>query len=154
MTRVLLSAALALGVAACSSTGGTSAVTPAQVVTTAQTVASALTTALPAIAALPAVAKDPKAVAAIQTAEDGVAKANAALTALAANLPTAQQGAVSLSLAFSYLNAATAAAMAIPGLPPQVQTYVDSAAIGLPVLELFVNTTLGTQLKAVAKPAS
>lgn len=143
-------AALLLALAACSGNGAT--VTPASVVQTGQTVATALSTALPAIAALPAVVKDPKAVAAITKAEAGVAQAQAALNALAANLPSAQQGAVAMTAVFSYLNAAVAAAQAIPGLPADVQTGVTTAALALPVLEAFVNTTLGTQLVAT-KPA-
>lgn len=150
MIRYIPTAAFALVLAACSPTGtGTGpTITPAQVVTTAQGVATALNTALPAIAALPSVAKDPKAVSAIQKAEAGVVQAQAALAALASNLPTAQQGAVTLTMVFSYLNAGVAAAQAIPGLPQNVQDGVTGAAIGLPIVEGFVNATLGTQLKS------
>jgi hypothetical protein len=148
MTRLPLAAALCMALAGCATTSTSSALTPATVVQTGQSVASALATALPQIALLPAVAKDQKAAAAIQKAEVTVATAQTTLAALAANLPPAQSGAATLSTVFSYLNAAVATAEAVPGLSDSVQTYLVSAGLGLIIVQNFVNTTMGTQLKA------
>ena len=125
--------------------------TPAQIVSTAQGVANGLAGALPQILLLPAVKADAKATATIRKVAAGVTQAQAALNALASNLPTAQQGAVTLTTVWGYLNAAVAAAEAIPGLPPNIQTILVSAGIGLPIVETFINTTLGTALSSVNK---
>lgn len=129
-------------------------VTPAQVVQTAQQIATALATALPQIAKLPAVVADAKTTGVIAKASGYVSQAQAALTALAANTPDAKTVATALSQVWGWLNAVVAAAEAIPGIPPNIETYIVSAGIGLPVLEAFVNATLGTQLKSVAATAS
>ena len=130
------------------------AITPAEVVQTAQNVANALATALPQIALLPAVAKDPKAVANIAAVEGDVSKAQTTLAALAGSLPDAKSGASTLSQVWGWLNTAVTTAEAVPNVPDNIRTYIVSAGIGLPIVEAFVNQTLGTKLQstAVAKP--
>lgn len=145
--RTLLLGSVAASLAACAN----GALTPALVVSDAQAITNGLATALPQIAAVPAVASNPTALATITKAEGYVKQAQAALAGLSANLP-AQQGATILATVEGYLNAALDAATAIQGLPPNVQTIIDAVAAILPVVEAFVNTTLGTIVPAAARP--
>lgn len=139
--RATLTGAVSLlALAACTTTG----TTPAQVIADARGIVSALQTLLPSLTVA-----DPLLLTPAQQAQvsDALARATALLATVTPSLPAAQ-GATTLQAVKGYINVAldavSAVAGAAAGTPLAAYAVPIRAVIALvPVIEMFVNQTLG-----------
>lgn len=147
--RHLLLATLApLALAACGGAAGP--LTPAGILSNAGAIVNGLAVAIPELL---------NAVPTLIPAATGsrimgyLTQAQTILATVTANLPAAQ-GATLLAQVEGYINSALTDLAAFPLIPPPFSTYIAAASALLPVLEAFINVTLGRVSTVAASRAA